>query len=508
MSLSALALATAAAAAPPRLTVLVTVEQLRSDALAQFAANFGPGGFRLLTDGGAVVSRCRFDLGVTLAAPAAATLATGTPPAEHGVVANRWYDAGQQRVIRAADGEDASPAALRGSTLADELLLAYPERARVVAVGGSPTTALLAGRRPLGCYWRGSGRSFITSRFFGGAVPVWLTQFNGSLNRDPVPSVWRALGGRPDSPPLRKLDGPSAEALYRASPFAVEDLLKLAAEAVRREKLGRSGAPDLLIVNISAPAILGLETGASSPLMRDMMARLDRSLAQFLRFLDDEVGLIDTAIALTGLHGAPPQRDALKAAGLPAGAVSGEEVASAIQKALGEDLGAGARLERYVYPFVYLNEAARTATPDRRVRVLRTAGEAAMAIEGVAGYYSPEASSVSAAMAEKLERSWRTGRSGDLMLVYEPYFTERYGDGRGTSSGSPYRYDSDVPLILFGHRFRPGVYEGSVPATSIAPTLSAVLGISAPSLSEGRVLGRLLASDSAPPVGPPTPPIE
>ena len=490
--------------------MLVTVEQLRSDALTRYANDFGEGGFKLLQQGGATLPRCRYGFSTTLPAPAAATLATGAQPADHGVIADRWYDPEAGRLVAAVSrGEDASPGRLRGSTLADELTLAFGGRSRIVALSGSAAPAvLLGGRRPKGVYWQGADAAFGTSHYFGGATPVWLTQFNGALRRSKRPEEWRSLGASADAPPLRKLDGPGAAALYQASPFAADDLLQLAAEAVRAENLGHSGVPDLLIVNISAPARLALETGAHSPLMRDMMARLDRSLARFLASLDKDLGLENVAIALTGLHGAPPQRDALKAAGLQAGAVSGRAVAEAIQEALGERLGSDARLERFVYPYIYLNASARSATPDRRLRILTTAGEAARSIPGVAGYYSPEVSSVSDQMAARLARSWREGRSGDLMLLYEPYFTERYGDGRGTSSGSPYRYDTDVPLLLFGKRFRTGVFEAEVDAASVAPTLAAILGISAPNLAQGPTLNLVLLPDAAPAVGPPSPPLD
>ncbi len=494
-------------AAPPKLLTLITVEQLRSDALDRYSADFGSGGLQLLRQSGAVLPRCRYGFAVTLAAPAAATLATGAQPSAHGIVADSWYDAASGNVVAAtgADG-NGSPTHLRGSTLADELTLASDGRSRVVAVSGSASPAvLLSGRRPRGCYWRGSDGAFRTSAYYGGATPDWLTRFNNSIAGSAKPNAWRALATAPQAPPLRLLKGPAYAALYRASPYAVEEVFALAAEAVRSEELGRSGSTDLLLINVTAPALLALETGAGSPLMRDMMARLDRSLARFLSSLDGEIGLENVVIALTGLHGVPRRRENLKRAGLGGGVVSGEAVAQAIQSALGEQFGADVRLERYVYPFVYLNRSARSATPERRRRILETVGEAAASVAGVAGFYSPEVSSIPGEMTQRLNRSWREGRSGDLILLYEPYFTERYGDGRGTASGSPYRYDSDVPLLLFGRRVRTGVFERDIDATSVAPTLAALLGIAAPSLAEGGTIEEVLLPDAAPIVGPPPP---
>jgi len=94
------------------------------------------------------------------------------------------------------------------------------------------------------------------------------------------------------------------------------------------------------------------------------------------------------------------------------------------------------------------------------------------------------------------------------MLVYEPGWMEAFGDGRGVTSGSPYRYDTDVPLILYGLRIRPGVHDRGVDPRSVAPTLAALLNIAAPSLSSGRPLSELLLPPSTPVVGPPKPPID
>lgn len=503
---------------PPRLLVVVTIEQLRSDALERYASDFSSSGFRLLQQGAAVFPRCRYDVGVTLAAPSAATLVSGAPPSQHGIVADVWLDRATNRLARSSIVRGApSPSRLVGSTLADELNLATQGRARVLAVSGSAAPAvLLAGRSPRGVYWRGESGDFETSAYYGGATPDWLTRFNaarpGKLDASGEviqgPTVWRALGADDSRPPLRSLEGDHARQLFESSPFAVDELFSLAREAVAGESLGRSGEPDLLFINLTAPAKLALETGAQSPLMRDLFARLDRALARFLLELDETLGLEQVAVALVGLHGSPPQRDDLKLAGIEGGSISGEEVALAMHQALAGEFGSEVGVARYVYPFVYLNEGARRATPERLQRMIDAAGRAAMRVDGVVGYYSPHHSTVGEEMARRLSRSWREGRSGDLMLLYEPYRFERYGDGRGIAFGSPYRYDSDTSLILFGKRFRTGIYEREIEASSIAPTLAALLGIAAPSSTTGRILDEALLPTTDPSVGPPAPPID
>ena len=505
----------------PNLVVLIVAEQFRADYLDLYRPGFSAGGFQRLLSEGAVFPRCRFDHAVTLAAPNAATLATGAYPETHGIVADRWYDAGASKVVSAEDaGPNAtpSPGRLIGATLADQLRWATGGRSRVVAISGRPGPAiLLAGRRPAGCYWKDSHGRFATALYYRDDLPDWVRVFNThNDNSRHEGRPWTALDAPPDALPLRVLHlGKPGEhngyrMLYRSSPFAAEEVLNLARKAIDEEQLGQLGYTDLLIVNLSAPALLALETGAYSPLMRDMVLRLDEMIADFLASLDEAIGLENAAVVFTALHGTPPMPESLRREGLPAGRVDGGLVVKAMNDRLAAEFGSDAFVEKYVRPFVYLSETARQAASAKRRAVIEAAGEAATTgVQGVAGYYAPGVEAVPSALRSRLLRGRHSGRSGDLMLLYEPYFTEDFGQGRGVGSGSPYRYDTDVPLIFLGPAFQTQRFGPVVDASSVAPTLAALLGIAPPGAATGRALTEALRPDSQPEtptlVGPPPP---
>ena len=98
-----LALAGALEAAAPRLVIMIVAEQFRSDHLDLYADGFVEGGFRRLIDGGAVFRHCRYPAATTFSASAAATLATGALPSEHGIIADSWFDKGPFQTVRAAE---------------------------------------------------------------------------------------------------------------------------------------------------------------------------------------------------------------------------------------------------------------------------------------------------------------------------------------------------------------------------------------------------------------------
>jgi hypothetical protein len=92
-----------------------------------------------------------------------------------------------------------------------------------------------------------------------------------------------------------------------------------------------------------------------------------------------------------------------------------------------------------------------------------------------------------------VQRAWHRQLSGDLYVVQKPY--AMFG-GNVATHGSPYAYDTNVPLMLFGTRWiRPGRSPGYAEVVDLAPTLAYLLETRPPSASEGRVLGEILRAD-------------
>ncbi|MBI1356323.1 MAG: hypothetical protein GC160_18435 [Acidobacteria bacterium] len=492
----------------PKLTVVLVAEQFRADYLERYADEFGPDGLRRLIENGAVFPRMRYETASSWAAPAAATLATGAWANGHGIVADAWFDQAEGRVVRATESaQGPAPNRLVGSTFADELFAATDGRARIVAISGDPTAAvLLGGRRPRGCYWRGESGAWQSSSFYGASLPKWVSNYVSERALTPAGRrLWIARGAPADAPALRVLDTEGFLQLYQASPFAIDDLFAFGLEALKAEKLGKRGQPDLLILSLSAPARLALETGADSPLMHDLILRLDDAIAKFLAELDREVGLDSTLVAFTGLHGAPPQREQARLAGFISGAIPGDRIAATVDDVLQSEFGDRIGVRSYVYPFLQLTASVQRRSPLDRQHILEAAGRAATTEPGVALWYSPLAPSALGERQRLFENASYPGRSGDLILAYEPYYSEAFGDGRGVTPGSMYRYDTETPLILMGSAFRPGRYEGPALASSFASTLTAALGLATPSSATGEPLVRAMRGPGQPVVGPPSP---
>jgi len=76
-------------------------------------------------------------------------------------------------------------------------------------------------------------------------------------------------------------------------------------------------------------------------------------------------------------------------------------------------------------------------------------------------------------------------RNGNLIILFEPgYIT----GNSGSTHGSPFGYDTHVPVIFLGAGLRPGHYYQKIMVNDIAPTLAAIAGVAQPTGAVGRVL--------------------
>ena len=463
----------------PKLLVLVVLEQFRSDYLSQVRGQLAPGGFRFLAEKGAVFHDCR-NLASTFPSSSIATLATGTWPAQHGIVADYWYDRALRKQVRGTE-ED-----LVATTLASQILDQAGTSVTVVALEETHA-ALFAGSPDARIYWMDVEGQMATR----GEVPGWLAGYNSQNRVERFHDIgWLALGARPDAPPLRTLtwskDRPQEfMELYRASPFAQSSQFDFVNELIIQERLGLGPSLDLLCVLAGSSELLGYETGAQHPLMRQMVLQIDRRLEIFIGQLTKTLGENNFNLVVVGAHGAPPEPDADSRASM---AVNGEKLAQAVDSVL-LSRGAG-RVERYLYPFFYL-DTTKVRDPDAARLV---GARAALEHPAVDGYYTAAgAASVRNDWVKRFRNSFHPQRSGDFMVSYRPEQIEEYGWNRGISYGSLYNYDVQVPLFLYGPQFRAGVFNRTVESIDLAPTLAQAIGAAYPSSSDGRVLGEAFA---------------
>ena len=141
---------------------------------------------------------------------------------------------------------------------------------------------------------------------------------------------------------------------------------------------------------------------------------------------------------------------------------------------------------------LYFNLTALRRDGIKFEEIQEVAGKAALKVAGIARYFTRSklergAVSKTDPIARRVLHGFYPERSGDVIIIPKPF---KYIGGATNMArhGSPYSFDTHVPLIIVGESFRPGRYPQPASPADVAPTLAAVLGIKTPGISSGRVL--------------------
>ncbi|HEX8338617.1 MAG TPA: alkaline phosphatase family protein, partial [Pyrinomonadaceae bacterium] len=486
-------------------------------------------------------AECNYDHVPTETAPGHATMLTGAWPSETGIIANLWFDRLEGKSVENVRDESvrllgggeteaaSSPRNLLASTLGDQLKMATAGRSRVVGISSKNRGAILpAGRMADAAYWYSTQTgAFVSSTYYFERLPDWAARFNAEKRAKKFLGVkWERMlpaaeyerrAGRDDAP-WEKGDGKipyvfpyvmdgggkgAGPALYGQldySPFSNDLVLAFAEAALVNERLGADEDPDVLTVSFSANDLVGHRYGPYSHEAMDMTLHVDRQIARLLDAVEARVGLANTVVAFTADHGVAPSPEHATEMGLPGGRVNPADILTAVRNRLRVRFGKPGEKDTtadYVQTFsnyhIYLNRSALERDGVSREEAERVAGEALLTVPGVSRYFTRTqllagAVSPDDAVARRVLHGFSPKRSGDVVVIQEPFKYISAGTG-GATHGTPYAYDTHVPLIIMGAGVAPGRYLDAATPADIAPTLARLLSVEPPSNATGRVLG-------------------
>jgi len=521
----------------PRLVVVLMFDQLRADFVDRFGAAFVADGFLRLEREGTVYRDCEIPYAQTLTAPGHATLLTGAPPRVTGIIGNGWYEAREGRAVSAdfdprahavgsSDKESSSPRRLCAETVGDVLKSDTRGRGKVIGISDKARAAILpTGFSADAAYWMddASGR-MQSSTYYMEHLPAWVAKANENRRAaDASAAPWRPLlpasayaecwvaSGASTFPHAFTRDGriDGARATV-ASPWTLTQAFAFARQAVVEEKLGADDVPDLLSLSVSVTDRIGHLFGPDSPEYLDMAARCDREVAAFLRFLDARVGRGRYAVVVTADHGVAPTASlARRFEASPWDSLGAISDSSLALWASAEIAGVyRARARHRVGDFVtavgegqvWLDRdslAWAGIDPAQAAQTLADSAEAFPWLE--AGFTGAVLASGNAfdPLARAAALGYFPGRSGDVIFLAKPFAYFGTGKYLRGDHGSPYRYDTHVPLIFFGAGVRRATVRRPVSTLDIAPTVSALYGIEAPARCQGHALLEVPGADTS-----------
>jgi predicted AlkP superfamily pyrophosphatase or phosphodiesterase len=446
--------------------------------------------------------------------------------------------------------EGVSPRRLLASTLGDELRLATNGRSKVIGISLKDRAAILmAGRHANSAYWFSSqSGSMVSSNYYFKQLPEWVANFNRQRPADKyfkarwerlLPEAEYLKYAGPDSPPWEKISkagetnafphvitggaassGPAFYSEVGFSPFGNDIELSFAKQAIEHEDLGKDEDTDILSISFDSNDYIGHRYGPYSQEVMDITLRFDLQVAELLDFVDAHVGLSNTIVVFTADHGVAPGPAHALAKGLTSHSVNNSDVLKKIRSAFSARYNSQMKspdpTADYLYRYddsgktsdailnnnVYFNLEALKRDGVNVEEIERVAGEAALTVPGVLRYFtrtdlirgSGFASGVNNSsvdpIARRVQHGFHPRRSGNLIFVIEPFTYS--STAIDATHGSPYSYDTHVPLVIRGGGILSGRYSQPATPADIAPTLAALLRIQPPSSVTGRVLTEAL----------------
>jgi predicted AlkP superfamily pyrophosphatase or phosphodiesterase len=535
---TALAQPTLSGKAPPKLVVFMAVDGFPQEQLLKYSDQYGEGGFKLLLERGAWYGNNHYSHATTYTGVGHATLLSCAHPYKHGVIGNDWLDKKtRQRIYSTEDARHkyldeetpkhsgTSPFNIKVTTVGDELIYANG-KSKVVAISGKDRSAIgLGGQNGIAYMHSPTTGRFITSNFYMNDYPQWWKDFYKNKPQDkffgqewtlllpeeayarsapddrPWSTNYKGLGTKFPHPVSGGAKEPN-KSYYDAmlwTPLGDQLTLDFVKAAIEGEDLGNNpaGVPDLLAVSWTSHDYVNHLFGPESRQSHDHMLRLDRVLADFFAYLDQRVGLANVLITLSADHGFMNIPEYSSNRRLDAGRIDPEKMIQDTNAALSAKFGEGKYITTWWNPTLYIDYDLVDSRNLDRTAVETAAQKFLREYPGVEAVFTrsqlEEGRMPSTKLAHQVTLAWHQQLSGDIVVMNKPnWYLFAKPTAYASTHGSPWSYDTNVPLALYGPNWvRAGKY-GDSEVVDLGRTIAFILNVRPPNGCEGRVLTEAL----------------
>ncbi|WP_194776646.1 alkaline phosphatase PafA [Pararhodonellum marinum] len=509
----------------PKLVIGIVVDQMRQEYLYKYQDRYVEDGFKRLMGEGYLMKNGHYNYIPTYTGPGHASIYSGATPSTHGIIGNNWYVrklgksiycAGDSTVTHLG-GTDKngkiSPRNLLTTTITDELRFASNKRSKVVGIAIKDRGAALPAGHLGDAYWfdKYTG-DFMTSTYYHEILPEWVKAFNQrKLAEKYLEKSWEPLFpidtykqsiaddnsfeglfiGREttsfpyDLPSLKKDN--DGLGLISTTPFGNTLTFDMAYAALEGEQLGKRGETDFLAISFSSPDYIGHKFGPSSAEVEDNYLRLDREMAEFLKYLDREIGKGEYLIFLTADHGVADIITYMESEKVPTGNLDTRFVLTQIRGFTQQQFGEGNWIQNFSNEQIFLNRELIQEKGLSLEEVQNKIAAFVLRFDGIKEAHTGTAmqrQEYNFGRRNLLQMGYNHKASGDVLLIYEPaWLSNSY---RGTTHGTGYTYDTHVPIIFYGWNIPHGESVRYATITDIAPTLAMLLKTRLPNGATGQ----------------------
>jgi predicted AlkP superfamily pyrophosphatase or phosphodiesterase len=516
----------------PKLVVGIVVDQMRYDYLTRFYDKYGEGGFKRMMNEGFDCKNNHFNYVPTYTGPGHASVFTGTTPKYHGVISNSWYDKQTKAIVYCAQDDSVqsvgttdisgkmSPIRMKTTSFADENRLFTQMRGKTIGISIKDRGAVLpAGHTANAAYWfqgRQEG-NWISSTYYMTELPKWVNDFNATTVAKSYFKVWNTLydiktytesgddlnmfeggfNGKETATFPYDLNALKEQndgfEILKGTPFGNSLTTDFAIAAIAGEQLGKDNITDVLTLSYSSTDYIGHNFGVNSKEVEDAYLRLDLDLERFFKYLDEKIGKGEYTVFLTSDHGAIDVPSYLQSVKIPSGYLNDLEMKQKLSVFMATTYKETGLIENVSNHQVFLNlEKIKNLNLE-----LDDVQEAIVneligydQIDKVYSAHTMNTAEFTTGIEELLQKGFSQKLSGDVLIVNDPAYISY--SKTGSTHGSAFNYDTHVPLLFFGKGIKQGQTIQKTEITDIAPTISALLGISFPNGSTGKPLDFIL----------------
>ena len=506
----------------PKLVIMLVVDQLRPDLLTRFDDLY-VGGFRWLIDNGIWFTNTHHEHSYTATGPGHAAIGFGQYPGKIGVIGNSFYDRDLKKkvncvedpsakVIGSSHGYARSFSQYNSKGMGDWLKEKYP-LSKVISIAGKDRSACMSGGKnpDLPLYYNYHGQ-FISSDYYVDSLPEWVKNFNEELNISSyADSLWKKslkndiyqkysredhFEGETDdylnavySPvfPIGFDRDVNPEKKIMGRPWFERIVLELSKKAIQHESLGADSNPDFLAIGFSAMDWMIHDYGPYSQEVMDACIKLDKYLKGFIEYVDKIVGLNNVLFVLTSDHGGLPLPEYIMKNGGQAGRINKKHLQEALQWI---DEECEERFSKKVYYrddanfFLEMNTIKKLGVDPQIIYDM--VAKYLTEVEGIDRVIIKEQilnSSDNDRITKRLKNMIHNHKSPEIFPIVNSGYL--YRGPYGTSHGTPYDYDTHIPLIFSRKQFRAVQKNSSHATVDIASTIAKYLDISVPDYADG-----------------------
>lgn len=512
----------------PKLVVGIVVDQMRYDYLTRFYNKYGEGGFKRMMNEGYNCKNNHFNYIPTYTGPGHASVYTGATPKYHGIIGNNWYDKELKKSVYCAGDETVqsvgttdevgqmSPHRMKTTTFSDENRLFTQMRGKTIGVALKDRGAILpAGHTANAAYWfhgKDEG-NWISSTFYVNELPKWVLNFNKKKSVASYFKEWdtyydmstytesgsdlnnfeSGFKGKETATFPYDLEALKAQngnyEILKISAYGNDITTDFALAAIEGEQLGKDNYTDILALSYSTPDYVGHNFGVNSKEVQDTYIRLDKNLERLFNYLDANVGKNQYTVFLTADHAAVDVPAYLRTVKIPAGYIDSKVQKNKFIEFVEAEFGTADLIENVSNNQVFLNRAKLKEFDLDLDDVQNAIVNEIINYEHIDKAYTATTMSsteFNSGIEALLQRGFNQKKSGDVIFVYDPAFISY--SKTGSTHGSGLNYDTHVPLLFFGKGIMHGDTFQKTEITDIAPTMSALLGISFPNGAIGQPL--------------------